>query len=342
VRAADVSKPAEVDAVVSAIAATARPLRGVIHAAGVRADRLLLQDDWGAFQAVLAPKIQGTWNLHRATSGMQLDFFVCFASVSGLLGATGQSSYAAANAFMDSFAHYRQSLGLPGCAIDWGMWAEGGMAADMDSRARRNLIRRGMGLLPPDMALACLKFALHSGRAQIAALLIDWESYAREFPAGCVPSLLPGTRFNVRPPAAATPGNWRQHLLAAAPGDCERRLYQYLEQEVRAGLGLPEGHVIDPRRGFAELGMDSILSVELRDRLCAELEVMLPATVVFEHPTLETLTLHLLSQIIGEALPIDRSKPAAAAEAFDVRSFSERELEALVDREWTSITGGQR
>jgi hypothetical protein len=105
------------------------------------------------------------------------------------------------------------------------------------------------------------------------------------------------------------------------------------------GLGLTPGHAIDPRRGFAELGMDSLLSVELCDRFCEDLAVSLPATLLFEHPTLEALTLHLLNSAFGQTPTTEPTPETPEGTPFDVRSLSDGELEALVDREWVNFSG---
>ncbi|NJQ96784.1 MAG: SDR family NAD(P)-dependent oxidoreductase [Hydrococcus sp. CSU_1_8] len=120
------------------------PLRGIIHAAGVLDDGVLLKQNWERFDRVLAPKVRGAWNLHLATQNLPLDFFVCFSSIASLLGSPGQGNYAAANAFMDALAHYRRGLGLPGLTINWGVWADVGMAAQLSEHDRARLEEQGI------------------------------------------------------------------------------------------------------------------------------------------------------------------------------------------------------
>ncbi|MBV7331276.1 SDR family NAD(P)-dependent oxidoreductase [Chloroflexi bacterium TSY] len=133
---ADVTDSDDVTRIMKTIEDQAPPLRGIIHAAGVLDDGVLRQQTVERFERVLKPKVQGAWNLHLHTLDMQLDFFVCFSSVASLLGNPGQGNYATANAFLDALAHHRRTLGLPGQSINWGPWAESGMAADDETLNR--------------------------------------------------------------------------------------------------------------------------------------------------------------------------------------------------------------
>src|SRR5205823_6235347 len=119
----DVASAEDVRRVFEEIEREMPPVRGIIHAAGVLDDGVLLQQDWPRFERVLAPKLRGAWNLHQQTRDSKLDFFVLFSSVASLLGSPGQGNYAAANAGLDALAHYRRSLSLPALAINWGQWA---------------------------------------------------------------------------------------------------------------------------------------------------------------------------------------------------------------------------
>src|SRR5262249_32324326 len=127
---ADVADEQAVERILEQIAASMPPLRGIVHAAGVLDDGVLLKQSWGRFERVLAPKLLGAWNLHTQTRGLPLDFFVLFSSLASVLGSPGQGNYAAGNAFLDALAHHRQSQGLPALSVNWALWAEAGMAAD--------------------------------------------------------------------------------------------------------------------------------------------------------------------------------------------------------------------
>ena len=125
----DVTNEVALSALIDDLRRSLPPLRGIVHAAGTFDDRLLREHDWERFEPVLAPKVQGGWNLHRLTRDLPLDFFVLFSSTASLLGPPGQGNYAAANAFLDALAHYRHGLGLPALSINWSAWSEVGAAA---------------------------------------------------------------------------------------------------------------------------------------------------------------------------------------------------------------------
>ncbi|NJO93485.1 MAG: KR domain-containing protein [Hydrococcus sp. RM1_1_31] len=134
VKQADISKQDDIIRIIP----PSLKLRGIIHAAGILDDGVLMQQNWERFEKVLTPKIQGAWNLHLATQNYSLDFFVLFSSAASLIGSAGQANYCAANAFLDAFAHYRQGLGLPALSINWGAWSNVGMAAKLEQKQMRS------------------------------------------------------------------------------------------------------------------------------------------------------------------------------------------------------------
>jgi len=152
---ADVSQISELEPIFKNLTAPFLPLRGIIHTAGVLDDGLIKDQTWQRFQKVLAPKVQGTWNLHRLSLNYPLDFFVLFSSSACLLGAPGQGNYTAANAFLDAIASYRQGQGLPALSINWGPWAEVGMTARMGLEER--LSQKGEDSIPPSLGLVVLE-----------------------------------------------------------------------------------------------------------------------------------------------------------------------------------------
>ena len=137
--------------------------------------------DWEHLKHVLSPKVQGAWNLHQLTKDMPLDFFVCFSSVASLLGSPGQGNYAAANAFLDGFVHHRRSLGLPGLSVNWGPWADMGMAADMSLRERERWVQRGMGTIAPERGLEILGQLMAQDAVRVGALPVNWRKFIPEF-----------------------------------------------------------------------------------------------------------------------------------------------------------------
>ncbi|WP_347277863.1 aminotransferase class I/II-fold pyridoxal phosphate-dependent enzyme [Leptolyngbya sp. FACHB-711] len=162
------------------------PLRGIIHAAGILDDGMLQNLTWTRFVQVMAPKVAGAWHLHQASRSLSLDFFVCFSSIASLFGSPGQGSYAAANAAIDGLMHYRRQLGLPGLSINWGAWAEVGMAARLEERDQQRLAAQGMALIPSDRGITLLETLLRMrspqkgncfASAQVGVLPVDWSVF---------------------------------------------------------------------------------------------------------------------------------------------------------------------
>ena len=181
---ADVANYSEAEAVVAAANAEA-PLRGVVHAAGVLDDGVLIQQTWERFWRVMAPKVAGSWNLHLLTLSQPLDFFICFSSAAAVLGAAGQGNYVAANAFMDGLARLRRAQGLPALSIDWGPWAEIGMA----SRLAERYPRSGIGALSPALALEAFGALIECDAVQATVLSVNWSELASQFNAAAPPPL---------------------------------------------------------------------------------------------------------------------------------------------------------
>ena len=173
---ADVTSEQDMAKVLDDVATSGAPLRGVVHAAGVLDDGTLLRQPWEHFARVLAPKVAGGWNLHALTRGMRLDFFVLFSSATSLLGAPGQGSYAAANAFLDSLAHARREQGLPGLSVNWGPWAGAGMAASVDERHRLRLAVAGVRPIAMERGLLALERVIAATSAQVCVLSVSWNS----------------------------------------------------------------------------------------------------------------------------------------------------------------------
>ena len=167
------------------------PIRGVVHAAGVLQDGLLVQLDAAALNTVLRPKMMGGWLLHRLLEDAPLDFFVLFSSAGSLLGQPGQGNYAAANAFLDALAHHRRAQGQPALSVNWGAWSELGFA---DTAGGRRLAARlallGIKSIAPAQALEVLERLLRQGSTQVAAVPVDWARYRQFYPAGTESPLL--------------------------------------------------------------------------------------------------------------------------------------------------------
>jgi acyl transferase domain-containing protein/acyl carrier protein len=322
--AADIGDGADVERLMSRIAANLPPLRGVIHAAGVVDDGVLLQQSWPRFQTVMRPKVSGTWLLHTHTRNLPLDYFVLFSTGSALLGSAAQGNYAAANAFLDGVARHRRSLGLPATTINWGAWSEVGMAAALGGRDLERWREHGIGMIAPDEGVRLLDRIVREDVAQVAVLPIEWPRFLAQLgPAGARPLFRRVASEGVNAPrgrAAAAPAValLGEQLEAADPRQRIELLRQHVEERVRRVLALDASVAIDPGLGFTDLGMDSLMAVELSNHLQASLGSKLPSTLAFEHPTLAALTHFLASEVLRIApLAVDippTPVPTAAAD----------------------------
>ncbi len=290
------------------------PLAGVIHAAGVLDDATLAQQNWERFRKVMAPKVAGSWNLHRATRHHPLDFFVLFSSVASLLGAQGQANYAAANAFLDALAQHRRLLGLPAVSINWGPWAGGGMAGQLGNRERDRWVAQGVHPLEPSQALDLLAAVLTGGEgmepsdpaaAQVGAMNISWPQYRSRFPAGSEPRLLaeldrqdPGPKDRQQ----SVPSDLLNRLKQAPSDAVPELLAEHLQEQTAMIVGADPRQPLPRDTPINELGLDSLMAVELRNALGASLGVTLPAALLAEYPTLSVLQEHLLEQLASKGM----------------------------------------
>jgi acyl carrier protein len=328
---ADVARRGELAAALDAALAGRPPLAGVIHGAGVVDDGVLMHLDRARLARVMAPKVQGAWNLHHLTAHRPLDFFVLFSSAATLLGSPGQGNYTAANAFLDGLATYRRSRGLPATSLCWGPWSQVGMAAELQTRSRRQWRPPGVEPLPPDQGLALLGRLLQGSSPQVGVLAVDWAEFLRHYGGPRLPPVLAGLAA-----AAGTAGPAEPELprrLREAPAAVRRELLgEHLGRTVARVLGLPPAEAPEPQCGFFELGLDSLMAIELRNRLAADLGCPLPPTLTFQHPTLEALADHLLADVLElEATSGAGGPPVREAAPLD--HLSEGELLALLAEE---------
>lgn len=299
-------------------------LGGIVHCAGVVDDGLLMRQTPARFARVLSGKAHGAWLLHRYSRDLALDFFVLFSSMSAVIGRLGQGSYAAANAFLDSLAHLRRAQGLPAVSINWGGFAEVGMAARLGVADRERLRAEGIGLIPPSTGMDIFTSLLAPDIAQVGVFPVDWPrhlathgSAVPAFFARLLPSLPHAAAPSVPPPASAT----LQALRAAAASERPARLTRYVRECLAGIMGLDTPQAIHPEARLFDLGLDSIMALLLKDALELELGVSLPATLAFNHPTVNAIVVFLLADVLSfadTAAPVParagEATPAAAAE----------------------------
>ena len=307
VERADVSQEAQLSGLLQKIERAMPPLRGVVHSAVTLDDGILLRLNRERFRGAVAAKMEGAFLLHRLTAGRPLDFFVLFSSGSSLLGAPGDGSYGVSNAFVDALAHHRRAMGLPGLSINWGPWSEVGLGAAQASRGER-LSFRGVAAMTPQEGVAMFARLLGEPAAQVGVMRFDLRQWRQFYPKVAGSPLFAELDRSGRASndASKRADELLSALRAAEPSARRLRLESLVREQIAEVLRL------DPSRLTAStplntLGFDSLMAVELRNRLEVLLGATLPVTLVWGYPTIVALVPHLASKI-GVAL-----EPAGAA-----------------------------
>ncbi|TAN66395.1 MAG: SDR family NAD(P)-dependent oxidoreductase, partial [Methylobacter sp.] len=329
----DISNSEQVSQMLAELDRTLPPLRGVIHAAGVLDDGVLSEQTPERYAKVLAPKLDGAWQLHCQTQTLPLDFFILFSSATSLLGSVGQSNHVSANAFLDALAHDRLAHGLPTLSINWGAWSEIGYAARV--QAGDFLKTQGMGTIDPRAGLAALERVFHSKAAQVGVVPIDWPTYLQR--TACSGYLADFRRefSQAQSGPSEEKAEFRQ-LLESTPLD-ERHalLTRHVASQVAVVLGFPALAAVDRKQGFFDMGMDSLTSVELRNRLRASLNCALPSTLAFDFPSVAALVDYLEGDVLGQQQtnPSPQTETSEDAERKAMEQLTEEEAEAKLLKE---------
>jgi aryl carrier-like protein len=315
VRQADVTREDDLAAVLAEIDRSGTPLRGVLHAAMVLEDSLLLNLDKDLLRRVLAPKVNGAWNLHRQTLHHSLDFFVLFSSLSSVFGHAGQGNYAAANLFLDALAWHRRAKGLPALTINWGYLGEVGYLAERPQLGER-LERQGVRSFTVRQALTLLEREMQRQAIQISVMRVDW---ARWRGLGVTGRVSPRFAHLLRESTGETPVPTRPHegelptldaVRSAAPEVRRGLLDTVLRDKVARVLGASPDR-LDSEKPLLNLGIDSLMAVELRNWIEQELRVNLPIVELMRSPSLARLTDLLLDQLAACDSAPSRERPLA-------------------------------
>ncbi len=312
VEIADVTDTAALDAMLAHLDETLPPLAGVIHSVGVLSDAALGNQNWERFETVLWPKMLGAWHLHRATAERDLDLFVLFSSVAGILGNPGQANHAAANAFLDQLAAHRRALGLPGQAIAWGAWSGLGEAEEQRERIAGRREASGTGWFAPEQGFKALEHLLRQDATNAAVAVVDWPVFGNALDSR--PALLEDL-LAVDPDDedSSLAEDLLEQLASAPAAGREEVLVSFLQREVQAVLRLPSAPASGI--GFFDLGMDSLMAVELRNRLNRAFSdtYVAPNTLVFDYPTIADLGRHLVGEL-AETAAVSTPQPEPGPE----------------------------
>ncbi len=303
----DVADRSSLDSALRQIPAEFPPLKGVFHAAGVLADGVMFDMSLEQLQKPLAAKLDGAWNLHAATREQELDAFVLFSSVACVLGSPGQSNYAAGNAYLDGLAAHRRDQGLPATSINWGPWADSGMAND--AGLEEQLASRGMGMLPAQPALDLMGDLIATGYPQTAVMIVHWPDLVRAS-GGAVPPFLhvvtEGIELGTHGGDSAEDRAFRQSLLSLDVAGRMKKLSTFFGGQLAKIMGLP-AEDIDVTTPLSSMGLDSLMAIELKNKIESQLQMSLPMAVFMNEPSVATLAKYV-SEHFGQE-PAEDAEP---------------------------------
>jgi len=301
----DVSKPTDVAAMIEACQSVA-PLRGVIHAAGLLREGLFRKQSAQTYADAMAPKAHGAWELHRQTSGIALDFFVCFSSMASLAGSPGQTNYCAANAFLDGLANFRRAQGLPAISIAWGLWGDVGMAAGLELGA-------GIEKLSSDDGISALRALLkprRSTQALVGVMKMRWDAYIKRWPSNALHQFYSPLLDHSKSAASSSKDDFLK-TFRATPGSEKRQLVEaHIQEAVRQVLGLSASQEIKSNEAWTDLGVDSLMMVEIKNRLEGSLRLTFPIELL-----MRDVSIHSVAEFFLAKLPETAQEESASADA---------------------------
>ncbi|MGY0055362.1 type I polyketide synthase [Streptomyces sp. LZ34] len=301
VAACDLSERAATAELLAAVPA-GHPLTAVVHTAGVLDDGVVGSLTPERLDAVLRPKVDAAWHLHELTRDLDLAAFVCYSSVSGVMGTAGQANYAAGNVFLDALAQHRRAHGRPAISLAWGAWEQGtGMTSALGDEEMRRISDAGMPPLSVERGLALFDAATACDEALVLPLGIG--NGALRLPGG-VPAILrglvrPGRRKAAGGVAEMSRAGLTERLAGLPEDERSRFLVDLVRTEVAQVLRYSRKVAIGADRAFKDLGFDSLTAIELRNQLAATTGLSLPSTLVFDHPTPAALAQLLLTELMG-------------------------------------------
>ncbi len=278
------------------------PLKGIFHLAGMVDDGLLMGQTQERFEKVFRPKIDGLWNLHQISLNLPLDYFVCFSSMTSIWASPGQGNYAAANAFMDSLMNYRKNTGLPALSINWGPWDQIGMASRLNALSKNRMQENGLAFLLPDDAIYQFEKLLNETEAQIAIVNINWNKHLKLISKSGNP-LLFDEIDEQESEQEKNKGILLQKLTDLEIENRKDYLFNYVQAEIANVLGISDSNQIALRKPLFELGLDSFMAIELKNKFEKDLNIKLNSSLLFNYPNLESIVHFLISDII----PLDFS-----------------------------------
>jgi acyl transferase domain-containing protein/NADPH:quinone reductase-like Zn-dependent oxidoreductase/SAM-dependent methyltransferase len=293
--AVDVTNETAVAAMIAKISVDLPPLRGVVHAAMVLEDGIVLHSDRERLHRALDPKVFGAWLLHKFTLDKPLAFFVLYSSATTLIGNPGQGNYVAGCFYLESLAQYRRAQGLPALAISWGGIAEVGYLARNTSVHERLTYKAGMKMIPPKQALAALNKLLSAGATRVAVADFDWQIWRQHGPSAAAPKFSPIIGITYEDRANGSTSAFIQSLTALEPAERLKAMIGWITYCIGRVTGLSASQ-FDVNRPLAEFGLDSLMVVEIATTIEEELGIKI-SVMEETNGTVANMAQHLLALI---------------------------------------------
>jgi len=340
---ANSGSPKDVARLMAEIRSAGRPLRGVFHLAMVIDDAPLVSLTRERMLSVIGPKALGAWLLHESTRDLDLDCFVMFSSVSSIFGNPGQGNYGAANAFLDSLAHHRHALGLPALTVNWGVLGGEGYVA-RKQRVAEFLARQGTTELAPPEVVALLESSLAAGTTQVMAIRVDWTKW-RQFFRGMQENPLLERVFAAigNEDGVSTASDLRLKIESAAPEELEGIIGQAVRNAVGSVLRVKPETLRDDQP-LTDLGLDSLMGVEIESTIEASIGVALPPTSLIRARTIGQIIAmiceHMGAKKAGQTpgtIPTPATAPGpASTDEVNLEALSDEEIEGLLSDDLTA------
>lgn len=322
----------------------AENLKGVFHLAGSVADGAIISQDWDRYAAILPAKARAALHLDALTRDLDLDHFVLFSTSAALIGNPGQSNHAAANAVLDALARQRQNAGLPGLSVNWGAFDQAGAVVDRGQLGQ--MAARGVKTMPLRDGFDAMQRAISEGVPNIGVVSLDWPGFMAGL-NGVLPPFLENFRQIATPEGpretttiATDVIDFAKALAEMAPQERAEGLAVLVANEAAAVLGMQDAKRIDRDQALNELGLDSLLALELRNRLGIATGKKRSATLLFDHPSVNALALNLSAELLDDApstAPTTTSAQDQQQRRFEdeVQAMSDAEIEALLEADFT-------
>jgi phthiocerol/phenolphthiocerol synthesis type-I polyketide synthase C len=307
----DIAAPDTAAHLVSIVENAGFRLRGVLHSATVLEDQIVLNMSESAVERVFRAKVTGSWRLHTATAHLDLDWWVAFSSAASLLGSPGQAAYAAANSWLDGLVAYRRSRGLPAVGINWGPWAEVGRG--------QSFANLGISMITRETGLAALQHVVAADRSTTGVFDLDARQWFQSFPAAAQSSLFAHVR-DATTIERQGGGEFQAELAAVPESERPAHVAAVIAEEV--GAVCRSSAAIDHNAAMASLGLDSLMGLELRNRLESRVGITLPAALVWAYPTISDL-----AGALCERLGFEQDVDALAADT----TLEDAEMQLLSD-----------